>query len=139
MIKAISISGGKPAMLLPLFFVIVVSMIKDVFEDMKRHTSDKRENLKEVQVWSQKEQRFETKLWRELVVGSVIKIFSDDFLPSDVILVKSSEAKGICYIETKNLDGETNLKHKATEKNFEAILAAGESYIPDIKGRLICE
>ena len=28
----------------------------------------------------------------------------------------SSEASGICYVETKNLDGETNLKHKVTEK-----------------------
>ena len=24
----------------------------------------------------------------------------------------SSESKGSCFIETKNLDGETNLKHK---------------------------
>ena len=29
-----------------------------------------------------------------------------------MILLNSSAAKGLCYIETKNLDGETNLKHK---------------------------
>jgi len=29
-----------------------------------------------------------------------------------MILLSSSSPKGICYIETKNLDGETNLKHK---------------------------
>ena len=44
MVPVISISGGKPAMLVPLTFVIVVSMIKDVFEDNKRHKSDHREN-----------------------------------------------------------------------------------------------
>ena len=27
-------------------------------------------------------------------------------------MIKSSLQKGICYVETKNLDGETNLKHK---------------------------
>ena len=29
-----------------------------------------------------------------------------------MILLNSSLPKGICYVETKNLDGETNLKHK---------------------------
>ena len=29
-----------------------------------------------------------------------------------MILLNSSNKKGICYVETKSLDGETNLKHK---------------------------
>ena len=29
-----------------------------------------------------------------------------------MVLLNSSSPKGICYVETKNLDGETNLKHK---------------------------
>jgi magnesium-transporting ATPase (P-type) len=33
-------------------------------------------------------------------------------IPADLILIQSSDPKGICYIETKNLDGETNLKIK---------------------------
>ncbi len=32
------------------------------------------------------------------------------------MLLNSSAPKGICYIETKNLDGETNLKHKQSIK-----------------------
>lgn len=43
-IDMISISGGKPAMAMPLIFVIVVSMIKDAFEDYKRAKADKKEN-----------------------------------------------------------------------------------------------
>ena len=35
--KSISISDGKAAMALPLMFVIIVSMLKDAFEDYKRH------------------------------------------------------------------------------------------------------
>jgi len=31
-------------MLMPLSFVVFVSMIKDVFEDLKRHKSDRYEN-----------------------------------------------------------------------------------------------
>ena len=33
-------------------------------------------------------------------------------VPADILIVKTSDAKGKCYIETKNLDGETNLKIK---------------------------
>lgn len=31
-------------MLMPLSFVVLVSMIKDIFEDLKRHKSDNFEN-----------------------------------------------------------------------------------------------
>lgn len=35
-----------------------------------------------------------------------------------MIMVTSSLPKGIAYVETKNLDGETNLKHKQAEKKI---------------------
>ena len=35
-----------------------------------------------------------------------------------MIMIRSSLPKGIAYVETKNLDGETNLKHKQAEKNI---------------------
>lgn len=33
-------------------------------------------------------------------------------IPADVILLRSSDPKGSVFVETKNLDGETNLKPK---------------------------
>ena len=35
-------------MLLPLTFVISVSMIKDISEDYKRHKSDRKENMSKI-------------------------------------------------------------------------------------------
>lgn len=43
-IPLISISGGKPAMAAPLVLVVLVSMVKDAFEDYKRAKQDKEEN-----------------------------------------------------------------------------------------------
>jgi phospholipid-transporting ATPase len=50
MIPLISITGGQPVMLFPLTFVVLVSMIKDISEDYKRHRSDRKENEKIVHV-----------------------------------------------------------------------------------------
>lgn len=35
-----------------------------------------------------------------------------------MICVKSTEEEGVCYVETKNLDGETNLKNKCVPKDL---------------------
>lgn len=39
-IPPISITNGQPAILLPLMFVVAVSAVKDLFEDIKRHKAD---------------------------------------------------------------------------------------------------
>jgi phospholipid-transporting ATPase len=101
-----------PTMVFPLTFVIFLSMIKDIFEDMKRHQSDKKENSKQVLVGDPSTGKFKPQLWQTLNVGSIVKVLRDEPFPSDLILLNSSLPKGLCYIETKDLDGETNLKHK---------------------------
>jgi P-type E1-E2 ATPase len=55
---------------------------------------------------------FKDMVWSKVHVGMIVKIMQDQFFPADLVLLNSSAAQGIAYIETKNLDGETNLKHK---------------------------
>ena len=54
--------------------------------------------------------RFQKDAWKNLVVGDFVRIYNDDELPADVIILSTSDPDGACYVETKNLDGETNLK-----------------------------
>lgn len=54
--------------------------------------------------------RFAKDYWKSVKVGDVIRIHNNDEIPADVILLATSDSDGACYVETKNLDGETNLK-----------------------------
>ena len=64
-IPPISITGGQPAILLPLLFVVAVSAIKDLFEDIKRHRADAQENHRKALVMEPKTGQFEPKMWKE--------------------------------------------------------------------------
>jgi len=54
--------------------------------------------------------RFHKDHWKSLVVGDFVRIYNDDEIPADIIILSTSDKDGACYVETKNLDGETNLK-----------------------------
>ena len=49
--------------------------------------------------------------WRHIKVGDIVKVLNDEALPADLLILKTSQ-DDVCFVETKNIDGETNLKHK---------------------------
>jgi len=117
-VKTISISNGKPVMAVPLAVIILISMCKDAYEDYKRHVSDAEENDKKVEVYDKTLKQFVRKKWREIRVGNVVKVNDGEMIPADMITLHSSDPKGVLYVETKGLDGETNLKIKNVHKTF---------------------
>jgi phospholipid-translocating ATPase len=54
--------------------------------------------------------KFRTTFWKNVRVGDFILLRSDDPIPADIVVLATSDSDGACYVETKNLDGETNLK-----------------------------
>jgi phospholipid-transporting ATPase len=99
---------GRTASLFPLLFVLFVTAIKDGYEDWRRHRSDRNENNREALVLQHGD--FRSKKWKSICAGEVVKIHSNETMPCDMVLLGTSDPNGIAYIQTMNLDGESNLK-----------------------------
>ncbi|KAF8754536.1 Phospholipid-translocating P-type ATPase [Rhizoctonia solani] len=60
---------------------------------------------------------WERTLWKKLEVGDIVLLRDNDQVPADTIVLATSDADGLAYVETKNLDGETNLKLRKALKS----------------------
>jgi len=50
-------------------------MIKDAFEDWKRHQNDKKENEEmQAEVYDTKTGEFTPRMWKQVLVGQVVKV-----------------------------------------------------------------
>ncbi|BAT92851.1 hypothetical protein VIGAN_07169900 [Vigna angularis var. angularis] len=99
---------GRAVSILPLSFVLFVTAVKDAYEDWRRHNSDKVENNRLASVLV--DGNFLEKSWRDVRVGEVIKIKANEPIPCDIVLLSTSDPTGVAYVQTINLDGESNLK-----------------------------
>lgn len=101
---------GRYVTIVPFMTILTLSAIKELIEDVKRHQADDKVNMGKTLVFDRHLRRFVEKHWKDVVVGDIIRTENGMFFASDMILLASSEPQGMCYIETSNLDGETNLK-----------------------------
>ncbi|RDB24741.1 hypothetical protein Hypma_007946 [Hypsizygus marmoreus] len=113
---------NKYTTIAPLAVVLLASAFKEVQEDLKRHQSDSELNARKAKVLTS-QSTFSAKKWKDIEVGEVVRLESDDFIPADMLLISSSEPEGLCYIETSNLDGETNLKIKQASPHTASLTA----------------
>ncbi|XP_058839396.1 phospholipid-transporting ATPase VD-like [Topomyia yanbarensis] len=109
---------GKEIAMIPVLFVLGVTAIKDLFEDRRRRASDKRINNSTCRVYNGESERYKKVLWQDVRVGDLVHLSNNETVPADILLLKSSDPHGVCYIDTCDLDGETNLKRRQVIRGF---------------------
>ncbi|KAJ2782664.1 aminophospholipid translocase [Coemansia javaensis] len=133
------ISGVSPTSrwttIVPLAVVLAATAAKELAEDMKRHRSDAEMNRSTARVLVGTS--FEQRAWRDVAVGDIVRVENKEAIPADIVLLSSSEPEGICYIETSNLDGETNLKVKQALPETAQLLTPAS--LCDLRGHLKTE
>ncbi|XP_050799510.1 phospholipid-transporting ATPase ID-like isoform X3 [Gopherus flavomarginatus] len=120
----------------PLVLVLAVSGVKDAIDDFNRHKSDNHVNNRPVQVLING--RLKDDKWMNIQVGDIIKLENNNFVTADLLLLSSSEPHSLTYIETAELDGETNLKVKQA-LTVTAELGENLQKLTDFNGEVKCE
>lgn len=153
---------------MPLIIVLLITALKDGYEDVKRHQSDRKVNHSKVLVlegggWNNEngmqkktktftrglripyrkkkvkgpksdetltnekppadkedelididtpDAHWRTTFWEDVKVGDFVRLRANESFPADVVICATSEPEDVAFVETKNLDGETNLKSR---------------------------
>jgi len=100
----------------PLVFVISVSMLKAFVEDLFRYQSDKKYNSVRFEVY--RNGRFRKMASSSIRPGDILRIPSNIENPADILVITSSEPREICFINEVNLNGETALKQRKSIPKF---------------------
>ncbi|XP_034727325.1 phospholipid-transporting ATPase ID-like [Etheostoma cragini] len=120
----------------PLVLVLTVTAAKDATDDINRHRSDNQVNNRKVQVLIDRKLR--SKKWMDVQVGDIIRLENNQFVTADLLLLSSSEPLNLVYIETAELDGETNLKVRQA-LTVTGDLGEDSEKLADFNGEVRCE
>jgi phospholipid-transporting ATPase len=126
---------GRYTTAVPLSIILCCAAIKEIIEDVKRHFQDDAVNNRKVLIYRRGNWLY--KAWRKVKVGDIVKVLDKEFFPADLILLSSGEPHSICYIQTSNLDGETNLKVRQGLPQTADMISSNQ--LKELKGVIECE
>ncbi|KAK8884909.1 hypothetical protein M9Y10_044032 [Tritrichomonas musculus] len=116
-----------------LTFMLSITAVKNAYEDILRHKTDKEVNDRLVPIYNHQANRneynpssndtnihlltndndqFSYKKWSDLNVSDVIRIDPNSEAPADCLVIETVSNDNKCRIETSALDGETFLKFR---------------------------
>ncbi|KAJ1548614.1 hypothetical protein HK405_001855 [Cladochytrium tenue] len=144
---------GRFTTIFPLGIFVFVSMMKEAYDDYFRHRHDASENNALVRRLKREPNRrtshkprtpdielvqsgggvaleWENIGCKDIQVGDIVCVKDRESLPADLVLLRSTNPNGVAFIETSNLDGETNLKQrqalKITNESIDSVYRLGK-------------
>ncbi|NXG80053.1 AT8B3 ATPase, partial [Baryphthengus martii] len=123
-------------LLFPLSCLLTIRGLRDLISDIGRHQNDRNINSRPCEILSGKS--FVWQKWCDICVGDIIRLRKESFVPADMLLLCSSEPSSLCYVETADIDGETNLKFRQALPITHQELVTEES-MAAFDGEVTCE
>ncbi|XP_066108790.1 phospholipid-transporting ATPase IK [Saccopteryx bilineata] len=120
----------------PLICLLIIRAFRNLLDDIGRHRSDKSINNRPCQMLVG--ESFLLKKWKDLCVGDLVCLHNDNIVPADVLLLASTEPSSLCYVETADIDGETNLKYRQALMVTHQELTSVRN-MASFHGKVVCE
>ncbi len=98
----------------PLVLVLGFTLLKEAYDDLNRKKRDNETN-NQAYTLVEKSGRREI-LSKDMKVGHIIEINSNQRIPADCIILSTSDEDGTVFIRTDQLDGETDWKLRKAVK-----------------------
>jgi len=119
---------------LPLAVIFGVTAVKEAVDDYGRRNADKAANGRIYTVV--REGKKVDIASRDIAVGDIVYLRENDEVPADCVVIATSDANGNAYIQTTNLDGESNLKVRSALSNTKGLTT--DEDIGNFKGVIEC-
>ncbi|XP_058393673.1 phospholipid-transporting ATPase IK [Diceros bicornis minor] len=120
----------------PLVCLLVIRATRELVDDIGRHRSDRIINNRPCQILVGRS--FQWRKWKHLCVGDVVCLRRDSIVPADLLLLASTEPSSLCYVETADIDGETNLKFRQAPMITHRELTSVRN-MASFQGKVVCE
>uniref|UniRef100_A0A914QDF1 P-type ATPase N-terminal domain-containing protein n=1 Tax=Panagrolaimus davidi TaxID=227884 RepID=A0A914QDF1_9BILA len=108
----------------PLAFVLTITLIKEAIDDAVRLWRDNEINNETYEkltlIGSCKVKS------KDIKVGDLVVIHKDKRIPSDVVLLRTTEKAGTCFVRTDQLDGEKDWKLRVSIPPIQALSDNGQ-------------
>jgi phospholipid-translocating ATPase len=102
----------------PILVIFAIAFVREGIDDLNQHRQDAVMNDRTYTCFRDGNE-VELKSF-QLQAGDIVCLHRNAEAPADLALVQTSE-EGLCYIETANLDGETNLKERRAVAQTQAL------------------
>ena len=133
-LSCLSFSPKDPTSMIGTFvFVLVFTMIKDAIIDYSHYQQDKKSNYRLTTIF--KKNTWYDEPCYKICPGDIVKIKAEEEATCDILIIKSSNKSGYVYIDTKNLDGESNLKEKCTIEKLKEVPMT-EKFLGKLNGNI---
>lgn len=131
-------SPKNPMSIIATFaLVLFFTMLKEAYEDLVRYKSDQAVNLSTCHVLDKITGEVKDIESRHVKVGDILQIRENEMFPADLLFLNSNDGKGLGFINTMNLDGETNLKERLALDSTKKLTKPSE--LTSCSGELICD